>query len=209
MSPARSMRRLPWTLRYRAGARLASDLRRLAVLATHRHCRVEFRGPVRLGPGFSLWIPGRGTLEVGEGVDFRRGFYCEISDQGRVSIGAGSIFTGPTMIQCTTEISIGRRCVFGQSTLIADGKHRMGDPDLHILDQGYDHAPVRIEDGVVVMSKCTITADIGAGSSVGSHSLVIRPVPAGCLAAGTPAVPVRWFGARGPDEAVPARLGHG
>jgi acetyltransferase-like isoleucine patch superfamily enzyme len=194
VSPAGRLRRLPWALRYRAGKRLASDLRRLMVVATHRHCRVEFRGPVYLGPGFSLWIPGHGTLEVGSGVDFRRDFYCEISGGGKVTIGDGSIFTGGAMIQCSTEIEIGRRCVFSQSVLIADGKHRSGSTELHILDQGYDYAPVHIGDGATVMAKCTVTADIGAGAFVGAHSAVLRPVPPLCLAVGAPAVPIRYFG---------------
>jgi acetyltransferase-like isoleucine patch superfamily enzyme len=194
MSPSEGLRRLPWTLRYRVGGTLASDLRRLVVVATHRHCRVEFRGPVHLGPGFSLWIPGRGTLVVGSGVDFRRDFYCEISGEGTVTIGDGSIFTGGAMIQCSTEIAIGRRCVFSQSVLIADGKHRSGSTERHILDQGYDYSPVHIGDGATVMAKCTITADIGAGAFVGANSAVIRPVPPLCLAVGSPAVPVRYFG---------------
>lgn len=205
MSGADRLRRLPWTLRYRAGGRLSSELRRLAVVATHRHCRVEFRGPVHLGPGFSLWIPGKGTLEVGSGVEFRRDFYCEISGGGKVTIGDGSIFTGGAMIQCSTEIAIGRRCVFSQSVLIADGKHRSGSTELHILDQGYDYSPVHIGDGATVMAKCTVTADIGAGAFVGANSAVVRPVPPLCLAVGAPAVPVRFFADAPAEPAATAR----
>jgi hypothetical protein len=47
---SRRIRKLPWALRYRIGARIASTVRRWLVLATHRHCRVEFQGPVFLGP---------------------------------------------------------------------------------------------------------------------------------------------------------------
>lgn len=186
-------------LRYRVGPRLASRARQFAVEAPHRHCRVEFQGPVRLGPGFSLDIPGNGTLVVGTGVDFRRGFVCEISGGGVVTIGDGSIFTSHALIQCTTSIDIGRRCVFGQDLLIVDGKHRYGHPELHALEQGYDYRPIRIGDGVLVMSKCTIVADIGEGSFIGAHSLVARPIPAHCLAFGTPAKPADFF--RSPAQA--------
>jgi acetyltransferase-like isoleucine patch superfamily enzyme len=192
VSPDR-LRRAPWVLRYRVGQRLASSARKLAVEATHQHCRVEFRGPVRLGPGFSLEIPDGGSLVVGSGVDFRRGFVCEISGDGVVTIGDGSIFTSHALIQCTTSIDIGRRCVFGQDLMLIDGKHRFGDPDLHLLEQGYDYRPVRIGDCAIVMSKCTVAADIGAGAVIGAHSLVTRPIPAHCLAVGTPAKPVQYF----------------
>lgn len=182
------LRRLPWQLRYRIGARLASVLRRLSVQATHRHCTVEFRGPVWIGPGFHLDIPDHGSLVVGAAVEFRRGFVCEISGHGVVSIGDGSVFTSHALVQCTTRIDVGRRCVFGQSVMLADGAHRFRDPTRHVLDQGYDFRPLRIGDGVVVMSKCTVTADIGAGTVLGAHSLVTRPLPAASLAAGSPAV---------------------
>lgn len=187
---AERLRRLPWHLRYRSGARLASELRRLSVQMTHRHCTVEFRGPVWIGPGFHLEIPDHGSLVVGAAVQFRRGFVCEIAADGVVSIGDGSIFTSHALVQCTTRIDIGRRCVFGQSVMLADGAHRFRDPTRHLLDQGYDFRPVRIGDGVVVMSKCTVTADIGDGTVLGAHSLVTRPLPERCLAAGTPATVV-------------------
>ncbi len=189
MNPAK----IPWTLRYRLGATAASTARRILVEATHRHCRVEFQGPVRLGPGFHLEIPDQGSLIVGPGVDFRRGFVCEISGDGVVTIGAGSIFTSHALLQCSTSITVGRRCVFGQSLMLVDGAHRFRDPEAHVLDQGYDYRPLTIGDGVVVMSKCTVAADIGAGTVVGAHSLVTRPLPPGCLAAGTPAEPREFF----------------
>ena len=192
MNPDR-LRRAPWVLRYRVGPRLASRARQVAVEATHRHCHVEFRGPVRLGPGFTLEIPDNGTLVVGSGVDFRRGFVCEISGGGVVTIGDGSIFTSNVRIQCTTSIDIGRRCVFAQDVLLVDGKHRYGDPEVHSLEQGYDYRPLHIGDSVVVMSKSTVVADIGEGAFIGAHSLVTRPIPAHCLAFGTPAKPAEYF----------------
>jgi len=186
-------RRLPWRLRYEYGAHWASQMRRLGIFLTHRHCTVEFRGPVRLGPGFSLHIPDHGSLIVGIGVEFRRGFVCEISNGGRVTIGDGSYFTAHTLLQCSTSIDIGRRCGFGQSTMLVDGRHRFGDPDVHLLEQGYDYRPLTIGDGATFMAKCTIFADVGEGTIVGANSVVSRPLPAHCLAIGAPARPVRSF----------------
>ncbi|MHB8682289.1 MAG: acyltransferase [Acidimicrobiales bacterium] len=194
--------KLPWYVRYRVGAKFASDMRRLAIMVTHQHCRVEFRGPVRLGPGFALNIPDRGTLIVGKGVDFRRGFVCEINGNGRVVIGDGSTFTSHALVQCTTSIEIGRGCVFGQSLMMADGKHRFGDATMHLLDQGYDYSPLRIGDGSVVMSKCTVTADIGEGSVIGANSVVNRAIPPHCLAGGVPAKVLRSFLADADDRAT-------
>jgi len=202
--PGIDVRKLPWHARYRAGGWVASRWRRLLIEVTHLHCRVEFQGPAHLGPGFALNIPDRGTLIVGRGVDFRRGFVCEISGNGRVEIGEGSIFTSHAMVQCTTTITIGRGCVFGQSLLIADGNHRFRDPNQHMLAQGYDFRPVRIGDGAFVASKCTVLADVGERAVVGANSVVAKPVPAFCLAGGVPARVLEYFG---PPEHRPADLG--
>jgi acetyltransferase-like isoleucine patch superfamily enzyme len=157
----------------------------------HGHATVEFRGPVRIGPGFTLDLPGNGTFVVGSGVDLRRGFVCEISGNGRVEIGDGSIFTRDALVQCSTSIEIGRRCVFGQNVLLADGNHRYDDPDKHLLDQGYDFVPLVVGDGAVVMSGCTVVAPLGERCIVAAGSVVTRPVPAFTLVGGAPARPLR------------------
>lgn len=187
-------RKLPWHLRYRVGGRAASELRKLVVRATHLHCRVEFQGPVWIGPGFSLDIPDRGSLIVGPGVTFQRGFVCEISGTGRVTIGAGTIVRDHVLIGCSTTIDVGRRCVLGQSALLMDGFHRFRDPDRHLLDQGYDFRPVTIDDGAVVLAKCSITSSIGAHAVIGSNSVVTRPIPPYCFAVGAPARVIEYFG---------------
>jgi len=194
--------RLPWQLRYRTGPRWASELRRRVILATHRHCHVEFRGPVRLGPGFALDISGDGTFIVGKAVDFRRDFVCEISGSGRVTIGDFTTFTYNSVIQCTTSIDVGSGCSLG-SVLLADGNHRFRDFDRPMKEQGYDHRPLRIGDGAVVMSNCVVLADIGDRAVVGANSVVTRPVPPYCLAVGAPARVVEYFG---PPDLYPADL---
>lgn len=199
----RNWRKLPWHLRYRTWAKLASRFRRMSIVLTHRHCTVEFRGPVHLGPGFTLHIPDRGTLIVGKGVDFRRNFRCEISGNGRVEIGDGSVFTAETLIQCSTSIVIGRRCGFGQSLFIADGNHRYRDWTKHLFEQGYDFRPITIEDNASILTKVTILNNIGRGAMIGAHAVVTKPVPAYCLAVGAPARVVEYFG---PPEMRPPEL---
>jgi acetyltransferase-like isoleucine patch superfamily enzyme len=195
--------RLPWKLRYQLGGELASGARRLAILATHQHCTVRIPRDCRLGPGFQLDIPNEGTLVIGQGTEFRNGFVCQISGSGRVTIGPGSVFTSAALIQCSTAIEIGARCVFGQSCFIGDGNHRFRDHTRHVLDQGYDFRPVHIGDGAVVLTKCTVVNDIGRGAVIGANSVVVRPVPDYCLAVGSPAKVIEYFG---PPELRPEGL---
>jgi acetyltransferase-like isoleucine patch superfamily enzyme len=171
-----------------------SWLRKRWVLLCHPHADIRFLGPVHIGPGFSLMIPGRGSFVVGPGVEFRRGFRAEIDGEGRITIGAGSVFTYYVLMQCTTSIDVGERCMFGQSTIVVDGNHRFRDLDRPMLEQGYDFTPIRIGDDATITTKCTIMADVGERAFIGANSVVTRPVPPFTLAVGAPAKPVEYFG---------------
>jgi len=78
--------------------------------------------------------------------------------------------------------------------IIVDGNHKYQDHERPFLEQGYDFRPVRIGDGAVIMSKTTITNDIGTRAVIGANTLVTKPVPAYCLAVGAPARVVKYFG---------------
>ena len=178
-----------------------SNLRKAWVLLRHPHADIRFEGHVYIGPGFSLDMPFGGTFLVGPGVEFRRDFRCEVGQEGRVTIGAGTTFTYSVLIQCSTSIDIGERCMFGQTSIILDGNHRFRDLTKPMLEQGYDFTPIRIENDAVVTSKCTIIADIGERAYVGANSVVTRPIPAFTVAVGAPARPVDYFGPPGGEPA--------
>ena len=195
-------RKAPWYVRYRLGPNWASNLRRFMIKITHTHATVELKD-VYLGPGFHLEIPDHGSLICAPGVQFRRGFVCEIGGNGRVEIGAGTVFTSDALVQCSTLIKIGERCGFGQATFIVDGNHRFRDHTKHWLDQGDNFREIHIGDGVAVNTKCTVINDIGDHAVIGANSVVSRPVPAYCVAVGAPARVVEYFG---PPELKPEGL---
>jgi acetyltransferase-like isoleucine patch superfamily enzyme len=187
---------------YRRGPQLMSWLRQRWVTARHPLAEIRFGRNVYLGPGFSVFIPENGSLIVGDDVEFRRDFRAEISGQGRVTIGSGTHFTYSVLVQCTTTIEIGERCMFGQTTILLDGQHRFRDLSRPMLEQGYDFQPVRIEDDAVITTKCTIMADVGRRAFIGANSVVTRPIPAYTVAVGAPARPIDYFGppGEGPRE---------
>jgi acetyltransferase-like isoleucine patch superfamily enzyme len=196
------LRRLPHTVGYSSGPRLMSWIRKRWVLFRHPQANIVFEGPVYLGPGFSLHIPGEGSsLIVGPAVEFRRNFRAEIHPGARLSIGAGSVFTYDVLVQCGTTIDIGERCMFGQSTMVVDGNHRFRDLTKPMLAQGYDFKPLVIEDDVTVTTKCTIIDRIGTRTFVGANSVVTAPLPAYCVAAGVPARVIDYFGPPGQEPA--------
>lgn len=176
-----------------------SWLRKQWVLLRHPHANIVFEGPVYLGPGFSLHIPDGGTFIVGPGVEFRRNFRAEIAGNGRLVIGAGCYLTYDAVIACSTSIEIGKRCGLGQSLYMTDGNHRYRDLDKPFLQQGYNFRALKIEDDVQIFSKCTVTNSIATRSIIGANSIVTKPIPPYCVAAGVPARVIEYFGPPG-DE---------
>jgi acetyltransferase-like isoleucine patch superfamily enzyme len=190
-------------VRYGWGRRVASNWRRRALQATHRHVRLEFRGPVHIGPRFDLRILDRGSLVVGPRVEFRSQNTFEIAGEGRVEIGAGCIFSWNTIVQCTTNVVFEDDVVLSTGVLVVDGNHRFRDPDTHFLRQGYNLRPIHFGAGALVLAQSVVIADVGERAVVGSNSVVTKPVPPYCLAVGTPAQVVEYFG---PPELRPPGL---
>ncbi len=192
------------------GPLVMSWLRKRWAMFRNPHAKIEFTGPVYVGPGFSLDMPRGGTLIVGPGVEFRRNFRAEFGGpDARITIGRMAVFTYDVVIQCSSSIDIGAHCQFGQASLVVDGNHRFKDLDRPMLAQGYDLTPLRIADHATVTTKCTIVADIGERTFIGANSVVSRPLPAFCLAAGAPARVLEYFGPPGqePPELAEAEFG--
>jgi acetyltransferase-like isoleucine patch superfamily enzyme len=197
---SRLRKRLHW-IGYVHGPRLMSRLRQWWVVFRHPHADIRFGRDVHVGPGFSLHIPHHGTFVAGDRVEFRRGFRAEVEGDGRITIGADSHITYHVLMQCTTSIDIGERCMFGQSTIVLDGQHRFRDLTRPMLEQGYDFTPLTIEDDVTVTTKCTVMAAIGTRTFVGANSVVSRPLPPYTVAVGAPARPIEYFGPPGGEPA--------
>ena len=192
---------------YLRGPLLMSRLRKRWVLFRNPQADIRFTEPVYLGPRFSLHMPDGGTFIAGPGTEFRRGFRAEVGPQGRVEIGSMCSFTYDVVIQCSTEVLIGDHVMFGQASLVVDGNHRFRDLDTPMLQQGYDFRPLKIADHATVTTKCTIIADLGERCFIGANSVVSRPIPAFCVAAGAPAEVIEYFGPPGgePSPTGPPR----
>jgi acetyltransferase-like isoleucine patch superfamily enzyme len=197
------VRRATLRLGYKHGPRLMSALRKRWAILRNPEADVRFGAGTYLGPGFSLHAPFGGTFHAGDNVEFRRGFRAELAGpDARIEIGDGSVCTYDVLMQCGTRITIGRRCMFGQATLVVDGNHRFRELDRPMLEQGYDYRPITIGDDATVTTKCTIIADLGERVFIGANTVVTRPIPAFTVAAGVPARELEYFG---PDGDQPRR----
>lgn len=186
---------LPARLGYDVLPPIASWFRKWWTIARNPQATIRFGKGCYLGPGFSLHIP-TGEFIVGDDVEFRRNFRCEVWG-GKVTIGSGSFITYDVLIQCSTSIEIGERCGIGHCSSVYDGSHRYRDTSVPFRDQGYNFRPLRIENDVAVHSQCTVVNNIGERAVIGAGAVVSRPVPPFTLAVGAPAKPIDYFGPPG------------
>jgi len=192
-----------YQLGYGWGPRLMSELRKRWIVLSNPQAHIVFEGPVHIAPGFSLHIPHGGSFIVGPDVEFRRGFRAEVAGAGKIVIGARSVLTYDTLIQCTSYIEIGEGCTLGPTCAIFDGNHRFRDLDQPYVDQGFDLRPIRIGRECGVLTKTTVLNDIGDRSQIGANSVVVKPIPGYCVAAGVPARVLEYFG---PEDQSPPGL---
>jgi acetyltransferase-like isoleucine patch superfamily enzyme len=197
------LNRQVYELGYGWGPRLRSEIRKRWILFSHPHADIRFEGPVHIGPGFSLYIPGPGSFIVGPNVEFRRGFRAEVVSSGRVVIGARCTFSYYSLIQITGSLEIGEGCGFGQSCAIFDGNHLYRDLNQPFMMQGFELRPIRIGEECGILTKTTILNDIGDRVVLGAHSVVVNPIPSYTVAVGAPARMIEYFG---PEDQRPPEL---
>jgi len=164
--------------------RLRRGLRLVAydALWGKREGRVSLEGGIRYDPGMRL------LLERGVWLS-RNGSF---QGSGSVRIGAGTYVGSAFSIHCVGQISIGRKCLFGNNVSLVDNDHgiAVGRP---MLDQPLAAAPIVVGDDCWLGEKATVLkgVTIGAGAVVAAGALVRADVPAGAIVAGVPARLVR------------------
>jgi len=104
-----------------------------------------------------------------------------LDSSARLTIGNHCGFSG-TVIGCFSEITIGNHVRCGANTLITDGDwhsndYRSGKP-----------SPIYIENNVWLGVNVTVLkgVTIGQNSIIGANSLVVKSIPANCVAGGNP-----------------------
>lgn len=201
-------------------ARIRNNLRRplpdLAAWIWAKLISAAWRPSIRsVGRGFHVGagasFRGGSCITIGEGFNADRllwieavNRYLDFTFEPSIEIGDRVICSQSVHITATSRIVIGDGVLLGSHVHITDHAHGTYHGDLQDspavppqLRRPSTGRPVTIEanvwlgDGVVVLPGVTI----GAGCIVGANSVVSRSLPAGVIAVGSPAVPIRRFDA--------------
>jgi acetyltransferase-like isoleucine patch superfamily enzyme len=161
-----------------ARLRAPGALRRLPVVlselvrgAGHGYRRVRF--------GRGVVIEGRRRVEIGRGSRLLPGVQLRVSPGASLVLGR-RVVVGP---ECRIDVAAGR-CEIGDGADLGWGTHAVL-PSGSAVDPPY----VRVRRSAVVGAGCRLEpgADVGRGALVGARSTVASRVPAGAVAAGSPA----------------------
>jgi serine acetyltransferase len=137
------------------------------------------RSLVLRGAGFRM---GARTRVMGRLLVTGRGDHRTL-----LSIGDGSMITGPLLVDLEAPVRIGDRVYIGHDALLLTVNHDIGGPGQRCGNS--DRRPIVIEDGAWLGARVTVLpgVTIGAGAVVAAGAVVTRDVPANTLVAGVPA----------------------
>ncbi len=157
-------------------------------------CRLLTPG-VNIGTGFQVthkFVPrGPGHIVIGNNVEMHGGAHPVTlfthAPDAELLIG-NNVFLSGTRFGCALLIDVADDCILSDCRIMDSDFHSIW-PDRHSPDAIVETAPVIIErnvwiaTGVIILKGVTI----GENSVVAAGSVVVKDLPANCLAAGNPA----------------------
>ena len=144
-----------------------------------------------------------GRISVGAGTLFEPGCWITMSRAARIEIGAGCFLNRGVMLAANERIEIGDHVMFANGCFVGDADHRYDDPDVPITWQGFaTRGPVSIGSNCWFGVNCVVTGGVTIGDRavIGANSVVTSDIPPGTIAAGVPARPVRAIEFRKHDQ---------
>ena len=168
---------------------------------------------------YGQWLRGRG-MRIGSGVQFFGRIHV-FGDPRRVTIGdrclihrgvtfwthdygqgAGEIVLGRDVMtlhnvtfNSWVRISVGDHTAFGDGCYVQDNDHGT-EPGIPMMKQPLIGVPIAIARDVWFGARCIVLkgVTVGEGAVIGAGSVVVKPIPAGVVAVGVPARPIKRRG---------------
>jgi acetyltransferase-like isoleucine patch superfamily enzyme len=161
-------------------------------------------------------------LQIGRTGEISFGRLCWIGDgtkirchEGRVEIGAKTVFGQECTISAYKRVRIGEQCVIADRAMFIDFDHGVTEVERPIRQQGIYTREVQVGSNVWIgYGACILRGvRVGDNSIIGTNAVVTRDVPANAVVGGVPAKVIRMRDAperlRWPDPVEPGPAGSG
>jgi maltose O-acetyltransferase len=181
--------------RMRAGALyLADDPELLADLARAQELLERYNRTAHTEAEERGRLLGELLESAGEGVVIRPPFHCDYG--ANISVGARTFVNFGAVMLDVAPIALGEACQLGPRVQLLTAAHPI-DPGPRRMGWEYG-APIAIGDDVWLGGGAIVCpgVTIGADTVVGAGAVVTRDLPAGVVAMGVPARPVREISER-------------
>ena len=172
---------------------LPALLRRIRLPLTRLlHPRARFGAGCDVGPGLLLKMGQAAQVNFGDHCVLDR--FMTIEAQGKLSVGARTVFGHHCTLGVLESVEIGEDCLIADLVDIRDHDHNFERLDIPIIRQGASFAPVKIGNGVWIGAKATLVkgVTIGDNAIIGANAVVTKDIPANAIAVGVPAKVARY-----------------
>lgn len=175
---------------FRGAADIASDASIAADfdLVIDEQSALIVKSGCTLRRGVEIWLSGGASVHLGVGVKLDRGVRIVATNGSRVDIGSRTAIGLGSVLNGGDDIAIGEGCLISGYVYLQTSMHRFeaGTP---IRDQGYDHAPVVLEDDVWLGAHVTVLPGsvLRRGTVVGSNATLRASTGENEVWAGVPA----------------------
>jgi acetyltransferase-like isoleucine patch superfamily enzyme len=138
-----------------------------------------------------------GTIELGRGVEIRRGTTLNVS--GRFSCAGGNVISYYNLIHCASSITLDIYASTNEYVSIIDSTHHHDGPN-EFFYENVSAAPIAIGRNSWICNKSSVLmgVTVGHNSVVASHAVVNKDVPDGVVAGGVPAKVIAKRSVAGP-----------
>ncbi len=140
--------------------------------------KVTFSIPIKLSGNVVLSRRGNGKIDLGKHVSLNNNAHLYVVDGALIKIDSFSSVGDNNMIVAREKILIGKNVMLGANVCIYDHDHEFRKEG-NFRDQGFNNAPVVIEDnvwlgaGTIVLKGVTI----GTDSVIAAGTIVNKNVP--------------------------------
>ncbi|UII24834.1 acyltransferase [Fulvivirga maritima] len=156
-------------------------------------CTLSIGNNVEFRRNVEIRVHGTASVIIGDNVRIDRGVRILAANNSRIEISDGVRIGLYSVLNGGDSISIGRKSLVSGFVYLQTSMHGYAKQTESIQEQGYDHAPVILEEDTWLGTHVTILpgTHIFKGGIVGSNAVVNKNVEPYQVVGGVPAKPLK------------------